>query len=141
MDLGNVAFRLGLAAGRDDEDWVCLRNALVRGAASMRELGAEAGRLAADGHGLDLEDVELFQPILNPDKIVCVGLNYAEHVDEVRMESRDKPELFAKFPNALAGPNCYIEVPRLSKAVDYEGELAVVIGSRCRDVAVPEAET
>ncbi|SDT70878.1 fumarylacetoacetate hydrolase family protein [Jiangella sp. DSM 45060] len=67
-----------------------------------------------------------------PGKVICVGLNYAAHIREMGRERPEYPTLFAKFPEAVTGPYDDIVVPgRLARALDWEGELAVVVGSPC----------
>jgi 2-keto-4-pentenoate hydratase/2-oxohepta-3-ene-1,7-dioic acid hydratase in catechol pathway len=74
-------------------------------------------------------------PIDRPSKIVCVGLNYRDHAEEQGAPLPERPILFAKWPNTLAGPGDPIVVPSISTKVDYEAELGVVIGSRVRGVS------
>jgi 2-keto-4-pentenoate hydratase/2-oxohepta-3-ene-1,7-dioic acid hydratase in catechol pathway len=74
-----------------------------------------------------------------PGKIVCVGLNYRGHAEEQGAAVPDHPILFAKWPTALIGPSDPIRLPRLSAMVDYEAELAVVIGTQVRGVDAGEA--
>jgi len=74
-------------------------------------------------------------PIDRPGKIVCVGLNYSDHAEEQGTELPSAPLLFAKWPNALIGPGEAIVIPRVSRQVDYEAELGVVIGERVRGVS------
>ena len=69
-----------------------------------------------------------------PGKVICVGLNYAAHVEETRRERTDYPVLFTKFATTLTGPGDDIPLPPESEAIDYEGELVVVIGERGRRV-------
>jgi 2-keto-4-pentenoate hydratase/2-oxohepta-3-ene-1,7-dioic acid hydratase in catechol pathway len=69
-------------------------------------------------------------PISRPEKIICVGLNYRDHAEETNMQLPDRPLLFAKWPNTLVGPGEPILIPEITRRVDYEGELGVVIGSR-----------
>jgi len=78
-------------------------------------------------------------PIERPGKIVCVGLNYRDHAEEQGAELPAAPLLFAKWPNALIGPGEAIVLPRVSKRVDYEAELGVVIGERIRGVSKEHA--
>ena len=73
-------------------------------------------------------DVRLGCPILRPSKIICLGINYADHTKEGGFEERDKPLLFCKTPNTLNGPFDPILLPRSSGQVDWEVELAVIIG-------------
>ena len=78
-------------------------------------------------------------PIERPEKIVCVGLNYRDHAEEQGTALPQAPLLFAKWPNALIGPGEAIVLPRVSKRVDYEAELGVVIGERIRGVSKEHA--
>lgn len=78
-------------------------------------------------------------PVPDPDKILCIGLNYREHARESGLEVPSVPVVFAKFRNSLVGPGAPIELPGVSLQIDYEGELAVVIGSRCKNIAATDA--
>ena len=86
-----------------------------------------------------LEQVAIGAPVPRPSKIVCVGLNYVDHAAETEMELPQVPLLFAKLPNSITGPESVIELPPLTRKLDYEAELAVVIGAPARDVAPGEA--
>jgi 2-keto-4-pentenoate hydratase/2-oxohepta-3-ene-1,7-dioic acid hydratase in catechol pathway len=72
--------------------------------------------------------------VLRPRKILAVGLNYADHVAESGMKPPEVPTIFNKQVTAVTGPYDPIHLPRASRALDYEGELAFVIGRRCRHV-------
>jgi acylpyruvate hydrolase len=76
----------------------------------------------------------LLQPILRPGKIVCVGLNYHDHAAEVGKPAPDYPTLFAKFATALVGPTSNILLPAVSTRMDWEAELAIVIGAPARNL-------
>jgi 2-keto-4-pentenoate hydratase/2-oxohepta-3-ene-1,7-dioic acid hydratase in catechol pathway len=76
---------------------------------------------------------------LRPTKIICVGLNYTDHAEEVGLDLPAAPLLFAKWPNALSGHGDDIVLPAFCKQVDYEAELALVVGERARDVPVERA--
>jgi 2-keto-4-pentenoate hydratase/2-oxohepta-3-ene-1,7-dioic acid hydratase in catechol pathway len=78
-------------------------------------------------------------PIERPGKIICVGLNYRDHAEEQGVELPTRPLLFAKWPSALVGPGDAIVLPPISRQVDYEAELGVVIGERCRAVPLESA--
>lgn len=78
-------------------------------------------------------------PIELPQKIVCVGLNYRDHAEEQGIELPQAPLLFAKWPNTLIGPGEPIVIPPVTKQVDYEAELGVVIGERVRGVSEENA--
>lgn len=79
-------------------------------------------------------------PPVEPSKIVCVGRNYAKHADEMGNDPPDRPLLFLKGPNSLAGHNDTITVPAGKERIDYEGELAVIIGTQCKSVNRDDAE-
>jgi len=78
-------------------------------------------------------------PIERPGKILCVGLNYRSHAEEQDRRPPERPMLFAKWATSLIGPGDPIVLPPISSAVDYEAELAVVIGSRVKGVSVDNA--
>ena len=78
-------------------------------------------------------------PIDRPQKIVCIGLNYRDHAEEQGTELPAAPLLFAKWPNTLIGPGEPIVIPPITKQVDYEAELGVVIGARVRRASVENA--
>jgi 2-keto-4-pentenoate hydratase/2-oxohepta-3-ene-1,7-dioic acid hydratase in catechol pathway len=81
-------------------------------------------------------EVQLLAPVARPQKILCIGLNYLDHCRETGTEPPRSPILFAKYSNALIGPGEPIVYRRSETTeVDYEAELAVIIGRRCRDVA------
>jgi 2-keto-4-pentenoate hydratase/2-oxohepta-3-ene-1,7-dioic acid hydratase in catechol pathway len=87
-----------------------------------------------------LEDTRLAPSVPDPSKIVCVGLNYMDHCLEQNVEVPERPMLFAKFPSALIGPGELITWPAgLSAQVDYEAELAVIIGRTARNVPAQQA--
>ncbi|HMK56214.1 MAG TPA: fumarylacetoacetate hydrolase family protein [Dissulfurispiraceae bacterium] len=116
--------------------------ALLEAGASAVEQMLEKARTAFERKSeklIPLETIELGPPIPDPDKIICLGLNYSEHAAEVKMSTFSVPPLFAKFRNSLCGPNSPIVIPRVTSQVDYEGEMAVVIGRRCKDVSEREA--
>jgi len=102
-------------------------------------LSIEDNRIVSSGDVLALQDVELLAPC-QPSKIVCVGLNYTEHARELKMELPAEPVLFLKPPSAILGPGGQIVYPPSSRQVDYEGELAAVIGKRCKSIPAEEAE-
>jgi 2-keto-4-pentenoate hydratase/2-oxohepta-3-ene-1,7-dioic acid hydratase in catechol pathway len=90
--------------------------------------------------GEPVGDVRLGPPVPDPDKILCIGLNYRAHTDEVAFEAPPEPTVFAKFRNSLIGHEAPIVVPGVAaEQVDYEAELAVVIGRRTRRVSAAQA--
>lgn len=86
-----------------------------------------------------LQDVELGPPIPDPEKIICLGLNYADHAAESGQAVPSAPVLFAKYRNSLVGPRDNIVLPGNSEQIDYEAELAVVIGRTCKQVSEQDA--
>src|SRR5512139_2269800 len=91
------------------------------------------------GEKFDLADVRLLAPIL-PSKVVAIGKNYAAHAQEMGGEAPEEPLIFGKPSTSVIGPRDTIAYPqKLSSRVDYEGELAVVIGRMCREVPASRA--
>ncbi|RRO16281.1 FAA hydrolase family protein [Saccharopolyspora rhizosphaerae] len=88
------------------------------------------------GRKWPMADVRLLAPIL-PSKVICVGKNYADHAREMGSEAPENPLIFMKPSTAVIGPNAPIKLPPNSEQVDFEGELAAIIGQPCKDV--PEA--
>jgi 2-keto-4-pentenoate hydratase/2-oxohepta-3-ene-1,7-dioic acid hydratase in catechol pathway len=78
-------------------------------------------------------------PIAVPAKIVCIGLNYRDHAEEQGVDLPEAPLLFAKWPNTLIGAGEAIVIPPITRQVDYEAELGVVIGARMRNVSEENA--
>ena len=96
-------------------------------AAAKRAVGSSTARVA-------LKEVKLEAPILRPPKILAVGLNYKDHIAETGNKTPEVPMIFNKQSTAVNSPNGDIHLPRASEQLDYEGELAVVIGRYCRHV-------
>jgi 2-keto-4-pentenoate hydratase/2-oxohepta-3-ene-1,7-dioic acid hydratase in catechol pathway len=146
MQLVSYRSRRGVRAGvlRNGEvldAW----DALERGSAesSVRELLAQGAlsRLERQlaGEGLALGDVTLDVPVPDPEKIICIGLNYRSHAAEAGLDPPATPTFFAKFRNALAPSGSEVRLPAASEKVDYEAEVAFVIGRRCANVTADEA--
>jgi acylpyruvate hydrolase len=93
---------------------------------------AEVG--AVEDDGVPVEGVDLLPPIGRPGKIICIGLNYREHAEEAGLEAPETPTFFAKFTNSLVRPGGTAKLPEWSAKVDYEAEVAFVIGDRAKDV-------
>ena len=95
----------------------------------------------ASGATIDLADADYAPVLPSPGKIVCVGLNYATHITEMGRDLPQYPTLFAKFAEALTGPYDDVVVPGYAAAeLDWEAELAVVVGARAYQVAEADAE-
>ena len=145
--------------GRADNLGVVLADAVVPAselgghvAASMSEflsgwpssLSALAGAVASIGDRppriLNFEQIELLAPVPRPGKIVAAGVNYQAHASEGGRDAPEQPVLFAKLTTSVVGHGAEIRwSPELTQAVDYEAELAVIIGRTCRRVAVDQA--
>jgi acylpyruvate hydrolase len=95
---------------------------------------------AADGARHDLAGADLAPLVPRPGKILCVGLNYRTHILEMGRELPEHPTLFAKFAEALVGPHDPVALDPASEAVDWEAELAVVVGAPVRRASEAEAE-
>jgi 2-keto-4-pentenoate hydratase/2-oxohepta-3-ene-1,7-dioic acid hydratase in catechol pathway len=89
----------------------------------------------APGDGLPVDSVSLLPPIGDPSKIVCIGLNYRTHAAEAGLEAPEQPTFFGKFANALAAPGATVTLPEGTDKVDFEAEIAVIIGARCARVS------
>lgn len=87
---------------------------------------------------IPLREVELLSPVLHPDKILCIGLNYRDHAIESHMVIPDVPTIFLKLPNAVTGTGSNVVLPRNSTQPDYEVELAAVIGKGGRNIRPDE---
>jgi 2-keto-4-pentenoate hydratase/2-oxohepta-3-ene-1,7-dioic acid hydratase in catechol pathway len=97
-------------------------------------------RAAADTlTSFDLAEVRLCAPVTSPEKIICLGLNYRDHATEAGFDAPAVPIFFSKFHNALTGPYDPIMLPRSSGQVDFEGELAAVIGKTAKYVDIEHA--
>lgn len=105
----------------------------------VREIAGEPFyRVETTGDARRLEEVRLLPPVV-PGKIVAVGLNYKDHARELGMKIPEEPLLFLKAPSALNGPEGEIVYPPQSRRVDYEAELAVVIGRVAKNVKEKDA--
>jgi acylpyruvate hydrolase len=91
------------------------------------------------GDGVPLEEASLLPPIVRPGKILCIGLNYRAHAEEGGREAPDTPTFFAKFATSLRAAGATVELPAWSARMDYEAEVAFVIGDRCKDVPAARA--
>lgn len=144
--------RLGALVRRDGQDSVLdFRQALPDLPADMVEFlragdaAVERARqavlaAASDARGLlPVADVALLAPVPRPGKIVCMGYNYFDHLGQGRTEPPEYPTLFCKTANTVIGPSQPIVIPRVTSQVDYEAELAVVMGRRARHVAQAQA--
>jgi 2-keto-4-pentenoate hydratase/2-oxohepta-3-ene-1,7-dioic acid hydratase in catechol pathway len=98
--------------------------------------GLERASSGIQSYFFDIADAVLRAPITRPQKLIGVGLNYRDHAEEVKAQLPKQPLLFGMYANAITGPEHPIVIPAMSNQVDYEAELAVVIGRRARHVPV-----
>jgi 2-keto-4-pentenoate hydratase/2-oxohepta-3-ene-1,7-dioic acid hydratase in catechol pathway len=114
---------------------------------SVRQIIGDPALLAAarqvasrgDSAGVSATTARLHAPIHDPQKIVCVGLNYRDHAHESKMPIPREPVLFSKFPSALVGHGEPVVLPKVSSKVDYEAELVIVVGKRGRRISEASA--
>ncbi|MGF7162776.1 2-keto-4-pentenoate hydratase/2-oxohepta-3-ene-1,7-dioic acid hydratase in catechol pathway [Rhodoligotrophos appendicifer] len=104
---------------------------LVNGGTSVLQA---AGQVLRSGSAIDPSGISYRPPFANPGKIVCVGLNYADHSAEAGFKVPDYPSLFTRFASSLIGHQAPILRPRVSDQLDFEGELVAVIGSPGRHI-------
>jgi 2,4-didehydro-3-deoxy-L-rhamnonate hydrolase len=133
-------------AGGDVPTWLLDANDMLavieRGASGLAEInalltgGPRFGRSMAAAYDIDAID---FLPAVYPKKILAIGRNYADHAAEGGAELPKAPLLFNKLPNALSAHNAPIVLPSISTQVDYEAELAVIIGRAAKRVSEAEA--
>jgi 2-keto-4-pentenoate hydratase/2-oxohepta-3-ene-1,7-dioic acid hydratase in catechol pathway len=108
-------------------------------AAALAEVGrAGLEKLAAEAPRLQLAGLRLLAPAL-PRKYLAIALNYADHIAEMGMEAPEVPVFFNKQVTCVVGPGDDVHMPKVSTLLDYEAELALVIGKRCRHVPVERA--
>ena len=85
-------------------------------------------------------EVELLPPLLAPEKILCIGINYANRGADYNVTNNPKyPSMFYRAPNSMVGSGQHLIRPKISEQLDYEGEIAIVIGRQCKHVAKDEA--
>ena len=115
-----------------DSPYSTLKEALTAGA--LKELALQT----AEKENVALDDIEYLPTITNPDKILCVGLNYRDHQAETGRGGEDNPTIFVRFAAAQVGHLENMVRPFESRALDYEGEIAMIIGRHARRVAAED---
>ena len=108
------------------------------GGPSMVEFLARGGSPEPGEEPVALAEARLHAPVDRPSKVIAIGLNYEDHAQETGADIPEKPIVFAKYPNTVIGPGEAIRIPPITEQVDYEAELAVVIGREAKNV--PESE-
>jgi 2-keto-4-pentenoate hydratase/2-oxohepta-3-ene-1,7-dioic acid hydratase in catechol pathway len=129
---------IGVIAGDSIVDLAAEAPELPRDMIALLAAGAPAiervRRAVASARRIPLSDIRLQAPILHPPEFLAIGLNYADHIAESKSRPPEFPVFFNKQITCVNGPYDPIHLPRVSKALDYEGELGFVIGRRCRHV-------
>lgn len=110
---------------------------LIEGWPRFKDKAAQLAREGKTRHRV--KDVHLLAPVPRPQKILAIGLNYADHIAESGAATPERQIWFSKLPNAVHGPYDPIQMPKASNAIDYEAELVFVIGKRCRHVTKEKA--
>jgi acylpyruvate hydrolase len=139
MKLATIRTGSGTAAIRVDDDGAVELGAPDLGA-FLRRQGWKATAAAASGPRHELADLDYATLVPNPEKVFCVGLNYATHILEMGRELPEYPTLFAKFARAMVGAHDPVELPAGSDKVDWEAELGVVIGAEARHATPEQAQ-
>jgi 2-keto-4-pentenoate hydratase/2-oxohepta-3-ene-1,7-dioic acid hydratase in catechol pathway len=118
-----------------DEGRSSLKDLLASGRLDEVRSAVETG----SGEPLMLGPGGILTPVPDPDKIICVGLNYRAHAEETGMDLPKAPTIFGKYRNALVADGATVTLPAASRKVDYEAEVAFVIGRRASEVSVEDA--
>ncbi len=134
-DVRVPADMIGLLRGGE----ISLRAAREAAAFVREQLTAGDNSPGLEGIVYAMERISLLPPVLHPSKVICLGLNYRDHAAEAGMAVPEYPVLFHKVAGSLIGHNQPIVVPRISSKIDYEGELAIIIGRRGKYIAEDEA--
>jgi acylpyruvate hydrolase len=138
VKLATLRINGGTRAARIDGDWAVLLDSPDVGALLNDGRYREAAA-AASSERVALGDCDFAPVIPNPDKILCIGLNYRSHVLEMGNQLPDYPTVFAKFRASLVGAHDNVVLPGVSENVDWEAELTMVIGRAARHVNVADA--
>lgn len=149
MKLVTYFYKDTLSVGIITEKGICRSSDNYDGVNGMMHfLTDNASKLHQDGHKLfdassteSVDDVQLLTPITKPEKFFGVALNYSDHIEETGLEKPEYPTFFNKQNTCVIGTGEAIYLPKVSEKLDYEGELGVVIGKRCRHVSYEEAKS
>ncbi|MEO2090336.1 MAG: fumarylacetoacetate hydrolase family protein [Gemmataceae bacterium] len=106
---------------------------LLAASPEVRKIAADAGK-SANAVRYTANAVKLLPPVPDAGKVLCVGLNYADHAKEGGKEIPTEPVIFAKYNNTLIGPGDPIKLPKVAQKVDYEAELVIVVGKRGKHI-------
>lgn len=129
---GHAVIDLSQAAPSLPQDMIALIAAWPRVERDLRALDS------AKPH-FKLSDVHLKAPVPRPQKILAIGLNYLDHIEESGQQKPERQIWFSKLPNAVNGPYDPIQIPKASTAIDYEAEMVAIIGKQCRHISKADA--
>jgi acylpyruvate hydrolase len=144
MRLATIRTNAGTAAVRQDDDqYVVIApyqsvDELLRNP-DWKSVAADARGSVEEGTLIPVDGANLASVVTTPGKIICVGLNYRKHILEMGRELPEYPTLFSKYAETLIGPTDVIELPAEDEAIDWEAELAVIVGKSGRRIAQDEA--
>ena len=140
MELVTIRQGAQTRAGRVEQDQVVLLDVPTVKEVLTDPDGLARAAVADSGETVPLETADLAPVVPKPDKIVCVGVNYRDHISEMGREVPGHPTYFAKYARALVGPNDDIVLPSpgISGSVDWECELAVIIGRETRNISTAD---
>ncbi len=144
MKLASYKFNNKISVGAVIDDTICPAPEAYKGMKHFLESGLTAINQLQDNINkssdlVSINDVQLLAPILKPNKFFGVSLNYADHIEETGLEKPEYPTFFNKQNSCVIGPDDAIHRPGISEKLDYEGELGIVIGKRCRHVKRAQA--
>jgi acylpyruvate hydrolase len=146
-ELGGACFDVTKAIGDDLlqfprvvftlEEVLKVRDGLQLLETQLQDLRKSTGGI--QGYFFDIDDAVFHAPVMRPLKLIGIGLNYRDHVEEIKASVPKEPLLFGMYSNAIISPEQPIVIPPMSKQIDYEAELGVIIGRRARHVSVQNA--
>ncbi|MBF2714141.1 fumarylacetoacetate hydrolase [Agrobacterium vitis] len=136
--------KLGMAVSQDGKTWKGLKVGDPGYPGNLEEILrageiVEAGKVLLQGRSVDLAEIEFLPPVSNASKVICVGLNYADHAAEGGSKVPDYPTVFARFNSSLIGHGAPLVCPKVSEQFDYEAEMVAIIGKGGRAISEAEA--
>jgi 2-keto-4-pentenoate hydratase/2-oxohepta-3-ene-1,7-dioic acid hydratase in catechol pathway len=136
--------RVGAHVENDIVDFGAAMPSLPKDMRSFLEAGKSAIQVARDivasgTSRVPLKSTRILAPISNPEKVICIGLNYVDHAKECGAALPTEPVMFSKFSSSIINPGDKIVVPRISHQVDFEAELVAVIGTAGRNISEENA--
>jgi 2-keto-4-pentenoate hydratase/2-oxohepta-3-ene-1,7-dioic acid hydratase in catechol pathway len=136
LDVKDAAERFEVSAPTSLKDLILKED---KGLAIINNLVSRACKDGVKGLFFQEEGLKYAPAVTNPEKIICVGLNYVDHAKESKMDVPTSPILFSKFNNTLAAHQDYVVIPQGTEQMDYEAELVVVIGKTAKNVSEEQA--